>query len=81
MFTRRGLFGGLFGFAAVPTLQHQHVFRKCPFWLMASGTFEEPSFYPPSNMIGVQMCSCGALRMEPEIAEKYAGKSNLREGL
>jgi hypothetical protein len=72
--TRRGLFGML-GMFAVPVAEHTHDFKESPLFLACSASFEEPGYYPPSHFFAVQMCSCGAVRVDPKYADKLYGKN------
>lgn len=57
----------------------EHRFVEGPFWITASVTYEEPTYYPPSGLVKVEHCTgCGMLRL-PEAERKKEGK-HLRDG-
>lgn len=54
-----------------------HHWVSGPFWISASKTYEEPTYYPPGALMPVEQCSrCGLLRL-PESTWKTAGKGYL----
>lgn len=56
--------------------KHECSFALSAFYLTAAIGFEEPEYYPPSALIRMEACSCGALRL-PEEVRSGVGRAKL----
>ena len=61
------------GLETAPEPPHTHAWTRGPFYVIAAVSWEEPTYYPPQGLIGIEHCtSCGLLRL-PESLWKSTG--------
>jgi len=59
---------------ALRATPHVHSWHEGPFYLTVASTYEEPTYYPPSAVIGVETCDCGAIRLPGKLGAQ-AGRN------
>ena len=54
-----------------------HDWHTGPFYVMAAGNYEEPTYYPPSSLVRVEHCTkCGLLRLPAEMRSQTGRNLN-----